>query len=487
MTAAAAEPGQETLSVPIFVVTAVCLSGLVPLYLVDATPDARVPAWTGALVLTCALGLRYAWLIADGRQRLVEMTIWLFSYVFLGLAPLAQLRQGASPGTTPGTIAAATLEPILIVGLGSAAVLLASVLRAAYGRRGDGAADESLTAPDRSETDLWPRAVYLLSAVSLVCTGYYLLSVGPALFTDQLTVGRRVAALWPSTVTAGVVAALATMPLLVSFVSLTLLRARAPRSRTPAQDWLYVVVVLVLLVHANPVNSPRYIVGTVWLSAAAALGLFATRRRFRAVAVAAVMGLVLVFPLADAFRGDGNDLRAVGPERSLLDGDYDAFAQIQNTVLYVQRRGFSDGSQALGVALFWVPRQIWDDKPRDTGIVLADLRGYRFTNLSAPLWSELYINAGWAAVALGGAALGWWARGRDERTIAVLRRSRAPAVLGCILPFYLIFLLRGSLLQAMANLLVLLLACWWVSRPGRPESSGPQPPAAVTSARGGAR
>jgi hypothetical protein len=305
--------------------------------------------------------------------------------------------------------------------------------------------------------------VYVLTALALACTGYYLLSVGPALFTDQLTVGRRVAALWPNTATLGVVSALATMPLVVSFVALTRLRARRPDSRTRGQSVLYLVVVLVLVIHANPVNSPRYIVGTVWLSIAASLGMFATRRRFRAVAVAAVLGLVLVFPIADAFRGDNNGpLHAVGPAQSLLSGDYDAFAQIQNTVLYVQRRGLSEGHQALGVVLFWLPRQLWDTKPRDTGIVLADFRGYQFTNLSAPLWSELYINAGWLAVAIGGALVGWWARGRDDRTVELLRRGRSPDVLGCILPFYLIFLLRGSLLQAMANLLVLLGACWWV-------------------------
>ena len=471
----------ESFSVPIFAVCAALLSAVAPLYLIEATPDPRVEAWTGAWVLASAIGLRYAWLLAEGRPRLVEMTVWLFSYVFFGLAPLAQLRQGISPETTPRTVASADLEPIVIVALGSAAVLVASLLRARWSathRAPPPRAKPTARFDDEESGDpttaLRPVAVRLLTAASLVCTGYYLVSVGPALFTDQLTVARQAAALWPNPATLGVVSALATMPLLVSFVSLTALRRQRPETRTGVQGLLYALVALVLVVHANPVNSPRYIVGTVWLAVAASLGLFATRRRFRVVALSAVAGLVLVFPLADAFRGDAEPVRAAGPEQSLLSGDYDAFAQIQNTVLYVERRGFSEGEQALGVALFWVPRQVWPDKPRDTGIVLAEFRGYGFTNLSAPLWAELYINAGWAAVLAGGAALGWWARGRDERTVAALRRSRAPDILGCILPFYLIFLLRGSLLQAMANVLVLGAACWWVTHgPGGPAVSAP--------------
>jgi hypothetical protein len=241
-------------------------------------------------------------------------------------------------------------------------------------------------------------------------------------------------------------------------------------------------VTVALLVTVNPINSPRYVFGTVLLAMAACLGVFATPWRFRLVALSAVVGFVVVFPLADAFRTEQTgSLDAVTPASSLLNPDYDAYAQLDNTSLYVERQGLTDGRQALGVLLFWVPRATWQDKPEDTGIVLANFREYTFTNLSAPMWAELFINFGWPGVALGGAALGWWARGRDDRVIAWLRRHRTPDVLGCILPFYLIFLLRGSLLQAMANFLVILGCAWFVAwgPRGRDLESGGPAPAAV--------
>jgi hypothetical protein len=307
--------------------------------------------------------------------------------------------------------------------------------------------------------------VYVLAGISLLLTVYYLIPVRSALFTNLTAVGAAAEKAWPNSAVLGIVSALAIMPLSVTFVALTLLRRDPAHVRARGEGLLYAVVTVMLLVTVNPINSPRYVFGTVFLAAAASLGLFATFRRFQAVALAAVIGFVVVFPIADAFRNsDTGSVEALTPAESLLNGDYDSFAQIDNTVLYVERRGISDGRQALGVVLFWVPRAIWPDKPEDTGILLADFRKYDFTNLSAPLWAELYINAGWLGVVAGGAALGWWARGRDDRVIAVLHRSRAPDILGCILPFYLIFLMRGSLLQAMANFLVMAGSAWFVTR-----------------------
>ncbi|MDT5136387.1 MAG: hypothetical protein QOD58_649, partial [Mycobacterium sp.] len=75
-------------------------------------------------------------------------------------------------------------------------------------------------------------------------------------------------------------------------------------------------------------------------------------------------------------------------------------------------------------------------------------RGYFFTNLSAPLWIELYLNGSWLLLAVGMFALGFAVHRWDTRLNAELSFYRMPGVLGCILPFYSMILLRGSLLQA---------------------------------------
>lgn len=468
-------------SIPVGALTAFLLAGAVPAYVLAAAPGARNPAWPGALVVVVLVGLRYAWIVGRGQQRLIEMTVWLFTYVFLGLAALVQLRDGVSPETTPRVFGFFAGESVLVVGLGSLAFAVGSLMRSLRLPSGGAVAPAAVSGPPASGVAGLPRPLWLLAAGALVLNAYYLVKLAPALFTTVDAIGRRQAEVWPSTATQGIVSALAIMPLLVLVVVLTLLRFRRPRPPwTLAQNALYWVSLLALVATVNPLNSPRYVFGTVALSVAGALGLYATPRRFRIVALGAVVGLVVVFPVADAFRNAGGVGSVTSPVAALESGDFDAFAQIDNTLLYVSKHGTTEGRQALGVALFWVPRAVWSDKPEDTGILLAESRDYSFTNLSAPLWAELYINGGWLAVGAGGLLFGWWARGSDDAVVTRLRRARAPGVIGCILPFYFVFLLRGSLLQAMANLVVVLACAWFATRVSRPWLQEDRTPEALT-------
>ena len=150
----------------------------------------------------------------------------------------------------------------------------------------------------------------------------------------------------------------------------------------------------------------------------------------------------------------------------MLAGDFDAFAQIVNTVELVATEGVTWGYQALGVILFWVPSSFWNSKPLDSGIVIANFKGYDFTNLSAPLWSEFYLNFGWVGVAIGMLLVGYVARRLDESSELSLRLHSEPSILACILPFYSLILLRGSLLQAVAYASVAILCAWFISERG---------------------
>jgi hypothetical protein len=212
---------------------------------------------------------------------------------------------------------------------------------------------------------------------------------------------------------------------------------------------LLVVVGIFLAVVMNPISNARYYSGTAMLAVATAFGLFATRQRFRFTACGFLVGMLLIFPLADAFRlnSDG-ELKATNPIQSLLTGDYDSFAQLMNGYLVAARDGIVPLKQLSGVLLFWVPRTLWTAKPEDTGGYIAEGRGYFFTNLSAPLWIEFYLNGSWLLLAVGMFALGFALHRWDTRLNAELNLYRMPGLLGCILPFYLMILLRGSLLQA---------------------------------------
>jgi hypothetical protein len=264
------------------------------------------------------------------------------------------------------------------------------------------------------------------------------------------------------------------MAMLVGFIALIRFRREARRARMCRENissaamrsnMALIVIVGILLANIlNPISSARYISGTAMFAAATAFGLFATKQHFRLTTCGFLAGMIVIFPLADAFRYSRHvELKSTNPIQSLLSGDYDSFAQLMNGYLVGAREGIVPGKQFSGVLLFWLPRTWWTNKPLDTGPYIANVRGYAFTNLSAPLWIEFYLNGGWLLLAVGMFALGFGLHRWDTRLNTQFNVYRMPGVLACILPFYMMILLRGSLLQATSFLFFILVFSFFVS------------------------
>ncbi|MGB3770846.1 MAG: oligosaccharide repeat unit polymerase [Rhodococcus sp. (in: high G+C Gram-positive bacteria)] len=432
---------------------------LVPAVVVAFTPTPNRSVWWGALIVTTIAGIRYAWIIGEGHRRLIEMSFWMFTYVFLGLAPLAQLRLEQNPPTTPRLDPSLDVKALVIVitglvffilGLGLARVVWPKLPPIVTGERGAGRID--------------PFRAVVLAVMALGLNAYYINKIGVGTLLESRTaVSEQAQGSLGQSSTAVIIAAGAMMSLLVAFIAVV---KYYDTMTVKERAFLPIIIVLgaVLCVTLNPISNARYLFGTGALAVAALFGLFATRARFRVVAIMAVAALVLVFPLADAFRYSSSaQFKTTNPLESLTSPDYDAFAQINNTVLYVQNNGTTGGDQALGVLFFAVPRVIWPDKAPDTGVLLAKSRNYPVDNLSAPLWAELYINGGIPILIIGMLLFGLIAGVQDRRIEISLRTARAPTVLSCILPFYAIILLRGSLLQAMSYLVVIIACALFVT------------------------
>jgi tryptophan-rich sensory protein len=430
-----------------------------PTALVQATPPATDRLWVAALGFCVLAAARFAWIVGDGRRRLYEMTFWIYSYSFLGLAPLVQSRTRVWPGTTPDGDWSYTTKAMTVVVVGTLAFLVGVLIAE---RRGHQPGKPFLHLP--SIVLLNRRVVYGVAAFSLIANLYFLSQTQIIQFTQsRYDPNVSFKDMETAASTGTIVQSLAAMSLLVAFVALVRERqlsksglqkgisgAVAP---TTVGLVLTIIVGLSLLNTLNPISNARYIAGTALLASATVLGLVATRRRFRILAVSFLMGLVFVFPFADAFRYSlQGEFKSSGVVESLNSPDFDSFAQINNAVLYVDRSGPTDGKQLLGVVAFWVPRRLWPEKPVDTGIFIARDRGYEFDNLSAPLWAELYINGGWVLLILAMGAFGAIVSRLDARTDHDLRTRGTLGILACILPFYLMILLRGSLLQAMSYL-----------------------------------
>ena len=380
----------------------------------------------------------------------------MFSYVWMGLAPLVQLRLDKAPFTTPNLDARLMLPALLIV--------LVGVLAWIFGNQAARLVPSTGLRRRPRVGRVSEARVYAFAFGTLVLAGYYISKSGiKLLFSNRETIFLTQLQIWsgdPATMV--LITTVCTVPLIIPIASLRVVQADRRRQGKPVLgvQALTAVLVAVLLVVVNPITSSRYIFGTVIFALVTLFGVVGSKRRFRFFAIGVIAAMVLLFPYADKFRyASGQSLKQGGVVAALGSPDYDAFGQINNTVAYVDKLGSTHGRQALGVALWAVPRSAWPGKPTDTGILLANFRGYPFTNLSAPLWSELFINGGWVLLGLGMAGLGAFSRRADDKS---LDWSRPLTPIGSILPFYMIILLRGSLLQATLTLSIVLLAAWYL-------------------------
>lgn len=429
------------------------LSAVVPVFLLDLNSDGRPVPWPilGVLVLSGVLFTRAAF---GAERRLHEMVVWLYTYGFMGVAPAVQVELASLPGTTPSIDASLVPAASLLVLVGMVSFVLGGVV----GQRG--------TSARVSVRGVDGRRTRVLTLLSCLVAAYYLFRVGPTnLFTSRMQLESVRAALWGDSPLGAIVYASTLMGLLVSFTAQMRLRWQEKQTGRTSLPFLPALTLVVLLVCANPISTARYVFGTVALGVLAAFGAYRTIRGYRVVSIFALLGLFFIFPILDAFRYTTSGERvSVGLFSALAGGDFDSFAQVVNALTYVKDTGVTWGHQMLGVVLFWIPRSVWQGKPLDSGPLLAVHQGYGFTNLSAPLWAEFYLNWGWIGVIGGMFLLGMWVRRADQSVNVLLDRSPVPGPWAAIIPFYLLIVLRGSLLQAMTYLVVVVLGGWFVQR-----------------------
>lgn len=441
--------------------------GVVPVAVIQLTPVSR-PGWVVAALISAASAARFSWLVGNGDRRLFETTFWVFVYSFLGLAPLVQMRLGDWPSTTPNGDWALVPSAFMVVVVGCLAFCVGvygGTLATAGGRL-----RERLT-PTKPRKPADRRVLVGFAVFALLANLFYLSTSTWLQFTQsRYSETESLAQAQTSASSSTIFQAVAGASLLVSFVSLAQDRRVRRRLGIPETSrarfvsiTLMVVVGLSLLNTLNPVSNARYVSATailappplwVWCRPADVIAAWRSHDHRYSVRVP-VHGCLPV-----------QSHTAIQEQRlidSLSSPDFDAFAQISNAILYVHREGVAP-LQFVGVLGFWMPRRIWPDKPVDTGILLAQERGYMFKNLSAPLWSEFFVNGGWIYLIAGMLVVGFVVRCLDRRIEFDLQVRDSIGVLSCILPFYFLILLRGSLLQATSFFALLLVFTFVVSR-----------------------
>jgi hypothetical protein len=172
-------------------------------------------------------------------------------------------------------------------------------------------------------------------------------------------------------------------------------------------DYLLFFCILVNLIISNPLNAPRLWSGGILLTS---FFIFTNwgRQSFSKIYFYTSLILLLLFSGLDPRIIVGrqlmneNEITVSGTfseitgsfKRLPVDYNFDSFQVISFTKIYSEKNGFSYGRQLLLPLFFWVPRTLWPNKPIGTSDMVAASFDLPNLNISAPLWTEGYVNFG---------------------------------------------------------------------------------------------
>lgn len=183
-----------------------------------------------------------------------------------------------------------------------------------------------------------------------------------------------------------------------------------------------------------------------------------------------MLGSLIVFPLIGSFRGGRQfsytnilDVwNMISIDGILKSGNFDAYSMLINIMNYVDLHGITYGRQLFGALFFYIPRSLWHDKPIGSGAYVADKLGFYFTNVSAPLVGEGYINFGLIGVIIFGMMTGFLIKKFDKLYWGKVKFN-SQTYLYYIYPFMLgitLFLMRGDLMSSTSFIVGLIMSSY---------------------------
>ena len=408
-----------------------------------------------AVVLYAAAKL--ALVLSQRDIRPVSGVFWIFVYTCMGVAPLAQLTTGRS------TALAIQIDDQMLTSASLLTLLGCVCFDVAYHSR---LRRPAANAPRQRVLKLRSLKVLRMFSLAALAAGIlYIVQMGglTVFFLSRQEAGEALDAINPDSGDAlraiisgaGSVASLCALIFYIHVV-----RTREYTVLIPDIFLIAALVVMNVVVN-NPVSNSRY--WTLAVLFGLVLPLIRGRRALFNVAIlGGTLASIFVFPLSDITRraaGTQTALQVDSVWTMIATKDYDQFTMLANTLGYTVDHGLSWGVQALGPLLFWVPRVVWPDKPYDTGVEVGIWMNNSNLNLSAPLWAEAWINFGLAGVVLAFVGLGVLAHRMDTGFRAGTLGLGSVGYLGIsIFAGYLFILLRGSLLQCMGRLMILMVS-----------------------------
>lgn len=375
---------------------------------------------------------------------LLPIGFWVYSYVFLGVAPVAQIMNDGFPWFdhySSESIASGWV--VVILGM------LFYTVGYYSGRASNNYNVSSGFCFSGTRLYIFLIGMLFLSFVGVLLGGGFstlFVSRGDA-FIARIGSG--------GIATYMLLQALMKIPAFVGAIFFLYSYIKGYISKSNFNLFLLILSILVVVIINNPLSTARFWFGVVTLTIVMMIIYLSRESMARYFPSLWVFILMLVFPLMDLFRRTLDvDIASSFKEFSFTNdlansADFDSFQQIINTMYYVESYGLELGSQLISSLFFWLPRSLWSGKSIATGELVAESIGYDYLNLSNPLWSEFYIDFGWF-----GLVLGMFLYGRVSKKIENTSLSDLTIIFSLFFVCYQIYFLRGSLMVTMGFLVV---------------------------------
>lgn len=213
--------------------------------------------------------------------------------------------------------------------------------------------------------------------------------------------------------------------------------------------FVFLFLMVSAFITCSPVGVPRFYAAALYIPLL--LISFSWIRKKNVFSIAIIAGLLFIFPFLDNFREYSSDRKYYfGLDFKMFKtGHFDSF---QNFALIMSENIITNGRQLIGVIFFWVPRAIWTNKPIGSGELMAKKLQFEFTNVSANVFAEGYINFGYFGILIFLLIIAVITSRIDKIywEISEKRGSTTFSILYFVMLGMFFFILRGDLLSSTA-------------------------------------
>ena len=417
---------------------------LIEIVFINSLVTAGIEFILSSAVVTIALLIQLRFGVQENAAAPANMVVFIFNWLFLDLAPKVQLINMPQHLINTSTV---TIDGVAWTNLVCALFMIAFTLFYAFLSKRAEVPPPTDAAPIAARQEFAPGAVLLALVVCI-------LVVGLAAPSAYASVEKLEAATPATLVVHRFLLFLPTATLLILLHE----TVRSGRKVLFSRACVLLLLLVLVLITENPYTEKRNAIGPVYIALLLVLfqNWFAIGSRRLLLLVG---GMVVVFPAIAVFTHNKQqalmDVSLNQFSEQIADHyfsiNYDSWANVYTAVEVVKVHGMQWGHQLLGSLLFFVPSSIWSAKPLATGIFLADylIANYSmwFTNLSAPLAAEGYLDFGPGGVVAYAGAMAWF-------VVFLNRQSRRRDTwvafpMATYASVFLMIVLRGSLMIAL--------------------------------------